>query len=198
MAQVREFHPFYAIRHGQEKARDAAYWHASRRHTVRKDDSGTDVFLTLVDPAFDPYLPDVDVLNVETLCTNRDLPTRLTLGDPRGDFHIEGRPEISAIRCLRNPTAPVRAPIREGSRWRIISHLALNYLSISGDDAARANGEGGMIGTGERGLASLQEILKLYDFADSAVTRNRISGLVGLRRQRIALISGLRGRAWHR
>jgi len=181
-AQVREFHPFYAIRHGQEKAKDAAYWSVSRRHTLRKDDSGTDVFLTLVDPSFDPYVPDIDALNVDTLCTNRDLPARLTLGDPRGDFSIEGRPEISAIRCLRNPTAPVHAPIREGSRWRIISHLALNYLSISGDDAGRANGSGSMAAgrSEERGLVALQEMLKLYDFADSAVTRNRINGLVGL------------------
>jgi type VI secretion system protein ImpG len=59
---------------------------------------------------------------------------------------------------------PARRP-KHGSRlqWRLISHLALNYLSL-------VDGHG-------RGL---KELLKLYDIHDSAVTRQQIDGLESL------------------
>ena len=59
------------------------------------------------------------------------------------------------------------------SRWRLISHLSLNYLSLS--EGARRDP-----GASQAPLDALREILKLYDFADSAVTRQRIDGLVAL------------------
>jgi type VI secretion system protein ImpG len=48
-------------------------------------------------------------------------------------------------------------------QWRLISHLALNYMSIfqGGEDA-------------------LKEILKLYDFDNSPSTRQHIEGVAGL------------------
>lgn len=171
---VRHFEPFYALRHGTSRSDEAAYWHASRRPSLHKDDPGSDVFLTLVDPGFHPVEPPVDVLHVETLCTNRDLPSRLLFNDPNGDFQMDGLPEVSLIRCLRKPTVPQRAPIGRDSRWRIISHLALSYLSLTDD-----RGPGGHDGTGAA-LDSLREILKLYDFTDSPTTRQRVAGLVGL------------------
>ena len=72
--------------------------------------------------------------------------------------------------------APQRAPIGRDSRWRIISHLALNYLSLTD--------EGGKNGSGAA-LDSLREILKLYDFTDSPTTRQRVAGLVGLRSRKV-------------
>jgi type VI secretion system protein ImpG len=176
-AESRSYSPFYGIRHGSAAAGEGAFWHATRRPSMRKSDSGSDVFLSLVDDAFSALDLPVDVLHVETLCTNRELPARLPFGDPAGDFQLEGRPGVSRIAALRKPTEPLPAPIRAASRWRLISHLSLNYLSISDD--------GGLHGTSAeasgKALTALQEILRLYDFSDSAVTRQRILGLVGLR-----------------
>ena len=112
------------------------------------------------------------------LCTNRDLASRLSFLDPDGDFQLEGYAGISKIRCLTNPTSPVSAPAGPGSRWRLISHLALNYLSITDEDTALSRGS-------ERGLDALREILKLYDFSASPVTRQRIAGLTGLRSRKL-------------
>ena len=80
---------------------------------------------------------------------------------------------------MRNPSEPLRPPVGQSSRWRIISHLALNHLSLVGDGADGAP------------LDALREILKLYDFADSPVTRQRIAGLVGLRTRRIVRRTGI-------
>jgi type VI secretion system protein ImpG len=124
----------------------------------------------------------VDVLHVRALCTNRDLPARLPFGDPTGDFQIEGRSDVERVTCLRKPTQPTRAPAREDSRWRLVSHLALNHLSIAQAIHEQAAGAAGENATG---LAALREILKLYDFEDSAVTRQRIEGLVGLRSKKV-------------
>ncbi len=176
---VQRFHPFYALRHGTARGGDAAYWHATRRESIRKNDPGTDVFLTLVDPNFEPASTTADVLHVETLCTNRDLPSRLPFNDPR-DFQLEGRPEVTGVRCLRKPSAPIWAPMRRENRWRIISHLSLNHLSLV--DEGRAEDDGPANGSA---LNALREILKIYDYADSPTTRQRIAGLVGLRAQKV-------------
>jgi type VI secretion system protein ImpG len=50
----------------------------------------------------------------------------------------------------------------------LLSHLSLNYLSIC-----------------EGGREALQEILKLYDFSDSAVVRQKIAGITEVSSRRV-------------
>jgi type VI secretion system protein ImpG len=159
------YEPFYSIRHAAAGEEAKTFWHASRRPSGRKDDDGTEVFLTLVDLGFRPSVPDVETLTVRVTCSNRDLPGRLPFGSTTGgaDFELEGAGVFTAIRCLRKPTNSLRTPLRRGTQWRLISHLSLNYLSL-------VEGNGG-------GPDALQEILKLYDFADSAATRQQIAGI---------------------
>ncbi|HRY46166.1 MAG TPA: type VI secretion system baseplate subunit TssF, partial [Thermoanaerobaculia bacterium] len=101
----------------------------------------------------------------------RDLPSRLPFEGGEADFQLEGAGVFSGIRCLRRPTPTVRPPLRRGLQWRLLSHLSLNLLSL----VERAEGAG---------PEALQEILRLYDFADSSVTRQQIAGItkVGARR----------------
>ena len=176
-SKVQHFQPFYAVRHGAARGEEA-FWHSSRRPSMHKDDAGTDVYLSLVDPGFHPVEPPTDVLHIESLCTNRDLPARLSFGDPVGDFQMEGLPEVTSIRCLRKPTSPLRAPSGRDARWRIISHLALNYLSIGEEERGHGTGDGAA-------LDALREILKIYDFRDSPTTRQRIAGLVGIHSRKV-------------
>jgi type VI secretion system protein ImpG len=177
-SETREFSPLYGMRHGTAGAAEGAFWYARRSPTMRKGDTGTDMFLSLVDAQFSPLAVPAEVLHVETLCTNRQLAGRLPFGDPNGDFQLEGRPGVSRIVALRKPTEPLPPSIGNASRWRLISHLSLNYLSIA-SDVSLGNGNGAASGD-EHALAALQEILRLYDFQDSPVTRQRIAGLVKL------------------
>jgi len=120
-----------------------------------------------------------DVLHVDALCTNRSLPARLPFGSGGGDFRLEGRPGIQRIVALRKPSDPLPAPVSSANRWRLISHLSLNYVSLLDSGADGEAGEEG------RAVEALRELLRLYDFDDSPVTRQRIAGLVGLRARRI-------------
>ncbi|HTO88052.1 MAG TPA: type VI secretion system baseplate subunit TssF [Thermoanaerobaculia bacterium] len=165
------YEPFYSIRHAAPGEEGKTFWNASRRPSGRDD--GTEVYLTLVDLGFRPSVPDVETLTVRVTCSNRDLPGRLPFASStRGaDFELEGAGVFTAIRCLRKPTNSLRTPLRRGTQWRLISHLSLNYLSLVENSGGSPE--------------ALQEILKLYDFADSSATRQQISGIMQLGARRV-------------
>lgn len=163
---TREFSPFYSLKHAYGEQMEKAFWYPVRRPSQRPDDRGTEIFMSLVDMNFNPQAPAVEVLNVKTTCTNRDLPARLPFGGKEGDFEVEGTALLSRVRCLTKPSETTRPPQRRSAQWRLISHLNLNYLSlVSGEN-----------GTPE----ALQEILHLYNFNDSSVTRKQILGITGI------------------
>jgi type VI secretion system protein ImpG len=125
------------------------------------------VYLSLVDVQFHPTRPGSETLIVDTWCTNRDLPGKLPFGGDGGEFQLDGAAPVRRIRCLTKPTESIRPPLRSSVQWRLISHLSLNYLSIS--DGAEA----------------LQEILRLYDFSNSVTVQQRIAGITKLANRRV-------------
>lgn len=133
-----------------------------RRRTV--DYTGSETYLSLVDVSAAPYRTDLRQLGVVALCTNRDLPDHMPLGLGETDFSHETGAPVKSIRCLGAPT-PSAASHAEGDfAWRLISHLELNYLSLT--DAR--NGDG---------AAALREILMLYGEAARPEIRRRIDGV---------------------
>jgi type VI secretion system protein ImpG len=170
------YEPFYSIRHARPDVKQTAYWYSSRRPSQRKDDPGTEVDISFVDPGFNPRLPASETVTVHVTCTNRDLPSRLPFGGEQGDFELEAQAPVSRVRCLRKPTRPVRPPLGRGAQWRLISLLSLNHLSLADS---------------EKGLDALREILAAHDFAESAVTRQQINGITAVSSRRT---SGRTGR----
>lgn len=165
--------PIFALRHGGAQSGDV-FWYAARRRSIRKDDPGTDVFISLIDERTGRTTrPPADTLHVEALCSNRDLASQLKFGDAKGDLDIQGRPGVQRVVVLDGMRPSLRPPLAGGARWRLVSHLALNHLSLSGADSGQE--------PEKRALDALREILKLYDFVDDAPTRQRVAGLVGLR-----------------
>lgn len=125
---------------------------------------GSEVYVSLVDASAAPYRTDLKQLSIETLCTNRDLPLRMPVGHGATDFSLEISAPIESVRCIQGPSAP-RPSIAEGEfAWRLISHLSLNYLSITDT-------------SGGDGASGLREMLRLYgELADPAI-RKQIDGL---------------------
>jgi type VI secretion system protein ImpG len=158
------FEPFYSFRHRAAAARGQTFWMASRRSSGRRDDEGTEMYLSLVDLEQRPVIPDLDSLTVRLTCTNRDVPARLPFGMDSGDFEIEGAMPIQSIVAVRKPTPALRPPTGRSSLWRLISHLSLNYLSLVSE-----------------GKEALQEILKLYNFTNSPYSMKQIEGIMTLR-----------------
>jgi type VI secretion system protein ImpG len=160
-----EYQPFYSFKHATDVERRQTFWHAARRAATggavdgnARPDSGTELFVSLVDLGFRPSSPADWTLHVETTCLNRDLPANLH--QPRMQL-LEGGP-LSEIVCRAGPTPTLRPPLRHGAAWRLVSHLSLNHLSLveQAEDAA-----------------ALREILLLYDPHDSPATHNLIDGI---------------------
>ncbi len=162
-----EYRPFYSMRHhlsGDESHSRRAYWHIQRRPSGKKGDNGTEVFLSFADLDFKPTDPGVEILLLHTTCTNRDLPSRLPFGAPKGDFDLEIAAPLVKVSGIIKPTPCRRPSLGGGLHWRLISHLSLNYLSIV-----------------RGGEEALREILRLYDFDNSPTTRQQISGISSLK-----------------
>ena len=165
--QTREtmrFEPFYSYRHAAIRENRQTFWMAKRRASTRKNDDGTEVYMSLVDLSSRPIHPDTDTLTIRTTCTNRDLPSRLPFGNEAGDFELEAVTGIKRIVALMKPTETLRPPVGRSVLWRLISHLSLNYLSLV-----------------EEGRDALQEILKLYNFNDSQYSAKQVDGIVELK-----------------
>jgi type VI secretion system protein ImpG len=162
------YQPFFSFKHGDEHRKQTAYWVASRSPSVRRGDHGSEVFLSFVDFDFNPRLPAVDVAMLKVTCTNRDLPKELRFeGGKEWGFQLELQAPVVQVLPLIKPTAPCRLPVdpqdnRYQTRWRLISHLMLNHLSLVDE---------------EDGAEAFRDLLKLYDFSRSKTTERHISGL---------------------
>lgn len=177
-----EFRPFYGLTHGVGGGHDderGAWWLASRRAAPSSDedeeDLGTEVYLSLVDLSQRSHAPEGWFLEVETTCLSRDLPSRLPVAPKL--YPSEGGGPIRSIRCLTPPTRTLRRPPGDAHLWRLVSHLALNHLSLSGGGNARE---------------SLQEILRLYDIEGKPENLGVIEGIldVSARETSMRILSG--------
>lgn len=158
------FSPFYGLKHAGPGS-GGPFWHAGRRD-LPGGQPGTEMFLSFVDPDFAPTRPARQIVSVETECTNRDLPSLLPFGGGHPVMQlVAGSAAVASVTCVTPPTPTIRAPKRHRGRWRLISHLSLNHLSLVG---------------GEDGVAALREILRLYDFRDTAETRAILDGIVSV------------------
>jgi type VI secretion system protein ImpG len=168
------FLPFYAAYSSDEAGLESAYFTTrreprlvnavSRRRGVRSSYIGTEVFLSLVDAAQSPFSGDLRQLSIEVLCTNRDLVLQMPVGIATGDLSLDMAAPVASIRVISGPSSPY-APLADGAvSWRAISHLALNYLSLTQSAP-------------EEGAAALRDLLELYAASADVNARRQIEGI---------------------
>lgn len=173
--QPRPWLPFYRLAAdaglpgGAERGEaEAPRWHPVRRPAAAPL-SGTELFLAFAESGFDPELPADGTLSIDAICFNRDLPASLPFGGGRPRLTaVEGLGGVSSMACLTAPTPTLRPRLAAQGAWKLVSHLALNHLSVTG---------------GEAGAAALREILRLYDLRELAETRAVIEGVVSVTAQ---------------
>jgi type VI secretion system protein ImpG len=159
------YQPFYSFRSRGEGDGRQAYWYHHRQPSLSATDMGTDVYLALVDMDFQPTVPSTEVVLVKTTCTNRNLPADVQkTGSVDWNFKLVGQSPVRRITTPVDPTRPLRLPLKT-NRWRLMSHLALNHLSIA---------------SGPDGAAALREMLRLYDYTGSASIAQQIDGLYSM------------------
>ncbi len=196
--QTREFMPFYAASDLEsDGGGGGAYYAVNRRpRNLSGRDKlygsrsgsyvGGEVFVSLVDAKAAPFQSDLRQLSISTLCTNRDLPIRMPSGRDGNDFELDINAPVQTVRCLHK-TAPRPSRAEGELAWRAISHLTLNYLSLTDD--------------GHQGATALRSLLSLYGDAVDLATRHQIEGVKSVQsapitrrlvqQGRIAFIRGL-------
>ena len=171
-ALEQAFLPFYAAFHGSRHAHPA-YFTTSREPRVwsqqqrsqghRSSHVGSELYLQLVDPQQAPYSTALRQLAVTALCTNRDLPLIMPAG--RGqDFDCIDTHPVTSVHMVRGPSRPVSPVVSQGLGWRVIDHLALNYLSLTDSSPGH-------------GAAALREMLMLYAVHADEARQGQVRGL---------------------
>ncbi|HEY3595691.1 MAG TPA: type VI secretion system baseplate subunit TssF, partial [Polyangiaceae bacterium] len=154
----REFRPFHAPVRSRTDTSTSSFYTVHRRlrgpaqkrgQTARSTYVGSDVFISLVDGDEGPYNPELRQLSIEALCTNRDLPTFMSVGQGSTDFHLASGAPVESVRCVAGPSSPRPSNAWGDLSWKLINHLSLNYLSLVDDEQTNADG-------------ALREMLQLY------------------------------------
>ena len=158
--EVVRYEPYFSLRHSDDRAKKQTFWYATRRPAPWRREGETDMFITLVNLSGQPMLPEADAITARLTCSNRDLPSRLPFGAEAGDFEMEGGGPILKIVAREKPTPSLPPATGRAAFWRLISHLALNHLSLVND-----------------GRQALQEILQLYNFTKSPYVERQIQGI---------------------
>lgn len=171
-SQRREYLPFYSFAHETSQGLaglDVGPYYQTRvvpNVLGRGPRQGLDVYLAFVSGGGTQTLPDDETISVELTCTNRHLPAELRAGDIADP--TDRSPTNAKFRNILKPTPSVCPPVGKQLQWRLISHLCLNYVSLT--SAQR-----------------LSELLRVYDFqseydSQAALTRQRmLEGLLSVR-----------------
>jgi type VI secretion system protein ImpG len=170
--EEREFKPFYQTL-GDDRGDYGAYYSVRREPRVLSDTArrngtrtgyvGSEVYLSLVDQHDAPFSGDLRQLSVETSCTNRDLTLLLPLGGA-SDFFMTASAPVESVKVMRGPSRPSPALAERDITWRLVSHLSLNYLTLT--DVSDAEG-----------AAALRELLDIYAALAENAMRSHVKGV---------------------
>jgi len=159
--------PMYAFQHRKRRGR---YYHYQRRPTGAGNEA-----ITLSVGGIDK--PAEETLSCDIIASNGDLPRRYLrendITTPADNF-----PSYASFHNITRPSPQRHPPARQRYQWDLISHLSLNYSSITN-------------------LEMLKRLLHLYDWTDDEQNQRRIEGIRHVtvepveRLQRGALIRGM-------
>jgi type VI secretion system protein ImpG len=167
------FLPFYTAFHTELSSHPAYYSvqrelrvmsEVQRRQGPRSSYLGSEVFIAVTDANEAPFADDLRQLGVRALCSNRDLPTLMPVGQANGDLTLASPGPVASISVIRGPSRPLSALRESNLAWKLINQLSLNQLSLLDTDA-------------EQGAAALRQILRLYASTADAVAQRQIDGI---------------------
>jgi len=144
-----------------EVAHPGVFWSARREASLRANITGTDMFLSFVDPNNTRSAPSEPVVFAQLLCTNRRLASQLR---PQSRLRAENVSSALLITCLYEPSEQRDPPLSGATLWRLVSLLRLNHQSLVG---------------GNNGVQTLRDMLTLFS-SSSARDLAQIKGVRSL------------------
>lgn len=176
-AAAQTFMPFYAANDLSRNPGHRSYYMLrrqprqlstrSRQRGPRTSYIGHETLISLVDPDSNLLNHGLRQLGMDLLCTNRDLALSMPVGKQHTDFTVAVSAPVSSIRCVVGPTPPRPCRGDGDYAWRFISHLGLNYLSITDTDRIH-------------GAAALRELLRLYVPSSTSLPARQLEGLLSV------------------
>lgn len=161
-ADAYQVEPFFSFSHEANRRGARAFWHGRREAADRPGIRGSDIILSFLDLDFRPTMPATTTLYAHTLCTNRGLAEQLQAG---AVLNIEEAAPVRRITALTRPTRQLDPPLGGETLWRLVSHLSVNYLSLSQFEGS---------------LKALQEILRLHATPGDPAMEQQINGIVDM------------------
>jgi type VI secretion system protein ImpG len=135
-AEERELPSFASFRHepSDPKGNGAIYFDTRLRESVLG--RGVDTSVSFVTPSGESTLPPTETVVLDLTCTNRDLPSKLSVGDVSKPTSTS--PQFARFSNITPVTPTLNPPLGSGLHWRLISNMALNYVSLTDVDTFRA------------------------------------------------------------
>ena len=134
-------------------------------------DRGTELLVSLVDRSETNRMPEGAILQLETMCLNRDLPRRLPYGGGQPKLQLsQGSAAVRAVRCLLAFTPTQRPALNPELMWQLVSRLGVHHLPISG---------------GERGAEVLRRRIELHSIGTKPEEELAIRGIQRIVSRRI-------------
>jgi type VI secretion system protein ImpG len=174
---TQPFFPFYAANDLSRNPGHRSYFtlrrkphqlaSAARQRGARSSYLGHDTYISIVDADNAPVRDSVRQLGLDLLCTNRDLALSMPVAKKHTDFTIAVNAPVASVRCLVGPTAPRPCRGDGDYAWRFLSHLGLNYLSLTDTDELQ-------------GAAALRGLLRLYVPSAAPMALRQLDGLLSV------------------
>lgn len=170
-AERYEYVPFATFRHRGGMLRHEAperYFHAR----VRPGMAGLhETWVILGGHAWETRetLPE-ESLSLRVTGTNGMLP-RKGLREANLSELAESTPNVTGVRNLVAPTLPLYPPTRDRFQWRVLSHLAPNFLSMMDSEVLRG-------------------ALALYDWTSDELNARRLAGILWVSEELLEEVSG--------
>jgi type VI secretion system protein ImpG len=145
-----------------------------RRFGTSSDYTGTDMFISFVEPSEIDGQGAAVELSTRALCSNRHLTEHLPIGAGGADFRFLDDVTLDVI-CIAGPTPPqepVVSQLRSRSEtahlgvvtWRLVNMLSMNHLGL----IERGSG---------RNAAALREVLAMFANLSDSGTERKIRGI---------------------
>jgi type VI secretion system protein ImpG len=174
---AQNFLPFYAANDLSRNPGHRSYYmlrrqprqlsSRSRQRGPRSSYLGHETYISLTDPDAGSAGRNIRQLGLDLLCTNRDLTLSMPAGKQHTDFTLAISAPVASMRCVVGPTAPRPCRTDGDYAWRFISHLGLNYLSLTDTDRVR-------------GAAALRELLRLYVPSATSLASRQLEALLSV------------------
>ena len=160
---------------GDEHASEDIFWAHRRVMSLRKDITGTDMYLSFVDQSDVRQTPTDPVVYAELLCTNRRLAEQVPPGARLSGAGLSGSMHIQTL----YEVTPQRDPVMSShALWKLVALLRLNHRSLV---------------DGTTGVQTLRDILMLFA-GDSARDQAQVRGVKALHAR--ASTAQIGGQTW--